>query len=114
MCRAPSREGALRPPSVAGGDDGSPPPRHDGGVTTGAGADEQDGPAGWRRVVLAAGAGIGAASVVVVTLGLPTSRTFGVEDNGDGYRLYCGLGLIPRTIDRLAAWKAGVVTDFAV
>lgn len=66
------------------------------------------------RALLGVGAGLGATALVVVTLGLPTGRTFGVEDNGDGFRLYCGLGLVPRTVDRLAAWKGGVVTDFAV
>ncbi|HEY2190830.1 MAG TPA: hypothetical protein VGH76_00820 [Actinomycetospora sp.] len=66
------------------------------------------------RPLLGLGAGLGATALVVVTLGLPTGRTFGVEDNGDGFRLYCGLGLVPRTVDRLAAWKGGVVTDFAV
>ena len=64
--------------------------------------------------MLGLGTGLGAAAVVVLTLGLTTGRTFGVEDNGDGYRLYCGLGLIPRTVDRYAAWKGGVITDFAV
>ncbi|WP_433782591.1 hypothetical protein ACQPX6_22295 [Actinomycetospora sp. CA-101289] len=83
-------------------------------MATTTGTDGQCGPAGWRRTALAGSAGIGAALVVVLTLGLPTGRTFGVEDNGDGYRLYCGIGLIPRTVDRLAAWKAGVVTNFTV
>jgi hypothetical protein len=64
--------------------------------------------------VLGIGAGVAAAAVVVGTLGLPAGRPFGVEDNGDGFRLYCGLGLVPRTVDRLAAWKGGVVTDFTV
>lgn len=36
-----------------------------------------------------------------------------MEDNRDGFRLFCGLGLVPRTVDRLAAWKGGVITDFA-
>ena len=69
---------------------------------------------GTRRIALALGAGVAAASLVVLTLGLPTGRTFGVEDNGDGFRLFCGLGMVPRTVDRIAAWKGGVVTDFAV
>jgi len=69
---------------------------------------------GTRRIALALGAGVVAASLVVLTLGLPTGRTFGVEDNGDGFRLFCGLGMVPRTVDRIAAWKGGVVTDFAV
>lgn len=69
---------------------------------------------GGRRVALALGAGVAASLVVALTLGLPTGATFGVEDNGDGYRLYCGAGLTPLTVDRLGAWKGGVVTDFAV
>ena len=73
-----------------------------------------DGPPGRRRIALALGAGVAAAALVVLTLGLATGRTVGVEDNGDGFRLFCGLGLIPRTADGLAAWKGGVVTDFAV
>jgi hypothetical protein len=79
-----------------------------------AAAERGSGPAAWHRAVLGLGAGVAAALVVVLTLGLPTGGTFGVEDNGDGYRLYCGEGLTPFTIDRLGAWKGGVVTDFAV
>ncbi|HEY2222228.1 hypothetical protein [Actinomycetospora sp.] len=82
-------------------------------MTTGAAAEIGAG-TGWRRAVLGLGAGVAAALVVVLTLGLPTGGTFGVEDNGDGYRLYCGAGLTPSTVDRLGAWKGGVVTDFAV
>jgi hypothetical protein len=66
------------------------------------------------RGAVGLGAGVAAAALVVLTLGLPTGRTFGVEDNGDGFRLFCGLGMVPRTVDRIAAWKGGVVTDFAV
>jgi hypothetical protein len=83
-------------------------------VTTGAATQERDAPTRRSRVLLALTAGVAAAAVVVLTLGLPTGRTFGVEDNGDGYRLYCGAGLIPRTVDRVASWKGGVITDFAV
>ncbi|GAA4796654.1 hypothetical protein GCM10023200_35950 [Actinomycetospora chlora] len=67
-----------------------------------------------RRIALGLGAGSAAAALVVLTLGLHTGRTFGVEDNGDGFRLFCGLGMVPRTVDRIAAWKGGVVTDFAL
>ena len=83
-------------------------------VATGAAAQRRDDPSGRRRIGLALGAGLAASAVVVLTLGLPTARTSGVEDNGDGYRLYCGVGLLPRTADRLGAWKAGVITDFTV
>ncbi|MCD2195797.1 hypothetical protein LQ327_20710 [Actinomycetospora endophytica] len=72
------------------------------------------GGARWRRPALGLGAGGAAALLVVLRLGLLTGGTYGVEDNGDGYRLYCGAGLVPDTVDRLGAWKGGVVTDFAV
>jgi hypothetical protein len=36
----------------------------------------------------------------------------GAGDNGDGARLYCGAGLVPRTADQLAGWKGGVVLEF--
>ena len=64
--------------------------------------------------MLGLGAGVGTAAVVVLTLGLLTGRTFGVEDNGDGYRLYCDTGLVARTVDRVAAWKGGVITDYVL
>jgi len=83
-------------------------------VRNGAAALERDGPDRWHRVTLALGSGVVAAMIVVLPLGLPTGGTFGVEDNGDGYRLYCGAGATPRTVDRLAAWKGGVVTDFVM
>jgi hypothetical protein len=90
------------------------PTGHCGPVTTPPARRQRDAPTGRHRVALGFAAGVGAAALVVLTLGLPTGRTFGVEDNGDGYRLYCGAGLIPRTVDRVAAWKGGVITDFAV
>ena len=102
--------GGERPPPGHGrrvGPAGGPPPRR--GAVRGELVEH-----GTRRIALALGAGVAAASLVVLTLGLPTGRTFGVEDNGDGFRLFCGLGMVPRTIDRIAAWKGGVVTDFAV
>lgn len=74
----------------------------------------QAGAPGWRRVALGLGAGGAATLVVSLGSGLLTGTTVGVEDNGDGYRLYCGAGLTPMTVDRLGAWKGGVVTDFAV
>ena len=65
-----------------------------------------------RRVVLGLGTGVTAALLVVVRLGLLTGSVLGAEDNGDGRRLYCGVGLVPRTVDGLGAWKAGYVTEF--
>ena len=60
------------------------------------------------RIATALGAGLAAGVLVALT------GRAGVEDNGDGFRLYCGLGLVPDTADRLAAWKGGVVTAFTV
>ena len=83
-------------------------------MTTPAAAEQRDRPTARRRVALGVAAGVGAAAVVVVTLGLTTGRTYGVEDNGDGYRLYCGAGLVARTVDRVASWKGGVIADYTV
>src|SRR4051794_4639168 len=83
-------------------------------MTTPAPAEQRDRPTGRSRGALALTAGLGAAAVVVLPLGLPRGRTFGVEDNGDGYRLYCDMGLVARTVDRVAAWKGGVITDYAL
>lgn len=66
---------------------------------------------GWRRPVVAAAAGLAAALLVVVSLGLPSAPA-GAGDNGDGYRLYCGAGLTPATPDERSNWKGGVVLDF--
>ncbi|MEJ2871519.1 hypothetical protein WCD74_27415 [Actinomycetospora sp. OC33-EN08] len=66
-------------------------------------------PSGRARALTAVGAGLSAVAVVLLGLG---SR--GVEDNGDGFRLICGEGLVPRTVDGIASWKGGVVTDFAL
>lgn len=85
-----------------------------GPVTTGAATPRRVGPPGWCRATLGVVAGAVASLIVVRTLGLGTGRPIGVEDNGDGHRLFCGTGMVPRTVDGLAAWKAGVVTDFAV
>ena len=60
------------------------------------------------RIATALGAGLAAGVLVALT------GRGGVEDNGDGFRLYCGLGLVPDTADGLAAWKGGVVTAFRV
>jgi hypothetical protein len=59
--------------------------------------------------VLAAGVAV---VVVAVSLGL-AGAPIGVGDNGDGTRLYCGAGLVPRTADGRSNWKGGVVLDFA-
>ena len=53
------------------------------------------------RVPLGIGAGLAATLLVVLALRLFSGRPLGVEDNGDGYRLFCGAGLTPLTIGRL-------------
>lgn len=68
-------------------------------------------PVRWRPAVAVA-SGLGALLVVVAVLGLPSGPA-GVGDNGDGYRLYCGAGLVPATVDGQANWRGGVVLDFA-
>lgn len=67
-----------------------------------------------RRLAIGLGAGAAATALVATTIGLLTGRLVGAEDNADGYRLFCGAGLLPRTVDRFAYWKGGVVTDFTV
>jgi len=64
------------------------------------------------RVTLALGVGVAVLLLIALTLGLATASPVGVEDNGDGYRLTCGAGLAPATVDGLASWKGGVVGDF--
>jgi hypothetical protein len=66
------------------------------------------------RRALAAGAGCGATLLVAAVLGLLGGTLVGAEDNGDGHRLFCGVGLRPLTIDTLSSWKGGVVGDFAL
>ena len=44
--------------------------------------------------------------------GLPAGPS-GAGDNGDGFRLYCGAGLVPATPDGVSNWKGGVVLGFA-
>ena len=67
-----------------------------------------------RRTPLAVGAGLAAALLVVLAVRLPTGSPLGVEDNGDGYRLYCGAGLVPDTLDRFASWQDGWVRTYGV
>ncbi len=66
----------------------------------------------WRRAAVAAGSGVAALLLVVVSLGLPSAPS-GAGDNGDGLRLYCGAGLAPLTPGGRANWQGGVVLDFA-
>ncbi|MGY1841602.1 MULTISPECIES: glycan biosynthesis hexose transferase WsfD [unclassified Modestobacter] len=63
-----------------------------------------------RRAVAAATGLLVLCGLVAVTglLGTPT----GAADNGDGDRLFCGAGLVPRTPDQVAEWRGGVVLDF--
>ena len=67
-----------------------------------------------RRTPLAVGAGLAAALLVVLAVRLPTGSPLGVEDNGDGYRLYCGAGLVPDTLDRFASCQDGWVRTYGV
>lgn len=64
------------------------------------------------RVTAAILAGVLAALVVVVSIGL-LGVPAGAGDNGDGMRLSCGAGLSPLTPDGRANWKGGVVLGFA-
>ncbi|WP_433782495.1 hypothetical protein ACQPX6_21730 [Actinomycetospora sp. CA-101289] len=66
------------------------------------------------RVLVGLAGGVAAALLVVLALRLPTGRPLGVEDNGDGYRLYCGAGLRPDTLDGFASWQDGWVQTYAV
>jgi hypothetical protein len=66
------------------------------------------------RALVGVAAGLAAALLVVLALRLPTGRPLGVEDNGDGYRLYCGAGLSPDTLDGFASWQDGWVQTYAV
>lgn len=65
------------------------------------------------RLVTALVVGVVAVVIVALAVHLGSSTPLGAEDNGDGYRLYCGAGLEPRTIDHIPSWKGGVVLDFA-
>ena len=62
--------------------------------------------------------GLAAVTAVVVALGLALALGLlggtptGAGDNGDGYRLFCGAGLVPATPTHAASWQGGVVLDF--
>lgn len=66
------------------------------------------------RVLIGVVAGLAAALLVVLATRLLTGSPLGVEDNGDGYRLYCGAGLHPATADGYASWKDGWVRGYTV
>ena len=66
------------------------------------------------RILLGAAGGLAATLLVVLVLRLPTGRPLGVEDNGDGYRLFCGVGLRPATLDGFASWQDGWVRTYGV
>ncbi|GHF53464.1 hypothetical protein FHX82_007377 [Amycolatopsis bartoniae] len=65
-----------------------------------------------RRIGLATAAALVAALGLALTLGLLGGTPRGAGDNGDGYRLYCGAGLVPETPSHQANWQGGVVLDF--
>lgn len=77
----------------------SGPPRHGSG------------PEARHRVLIGVVAGLAATALVALATRL---FTLGVEDNGDGYRLFCGAGLTPLTADGYASWRGGWTTDYAV
>ncbi|MEJ2890210.1 glycan biosynthesis hexose transferase WsfD [Actinomycetospora aeridis] len=66
------------------------------------------------RVALGAVAGLAATLLVVLATRLFSARPLGVTDNGDGYRLYCGAGLRPDTLDGVASWQGGWVWSYAL
>jgi hypothetical protein len=53
-----------------------------------------------------------AAFGLVLILGLLGGTPTGTGDNGDGYRVFCGAGLVPSTPTHIASWQGGVVLDF--
>ncbi|MCU1679319.1 MAG: hypothetical protein JWQ81_58 [Amycolatopsis sp.] len=57
-------------------------------------------------------AAVVAALGLALTLGLLGGTPTGAADNGDGFRLFCGAGLVPRTPTHVASWQGGVVLDF--
>ncbi|MDD7942104.1 hypothetical protein PHK61_27175 [Actinomycetospora lutea] len=67
-----------------------------------------------HRVLLGVVAGLAASLVVVLGARLFRGSPLGVEDNGDGYRLYCGAGLRPDTLDGFASWQEGWVRSYAI
>jgi hypothetical protein len=63
--------------------------------------------------VVAAFVGVLTAILLVATLGLlPGDQPVGAGDNGDGARLFCGVGLTPVGAPA-SNWQGGVVLDFA-
>ncbi|HJP75531.1 MAG TPA: hypothetical protein VJ914_14775 [Pseudonocardiaceae bacterium] len=69
-------------------------------------------PPALRRVAVALVAGVLCLLAVLTATGLLVGRPVGAGDNGDGSRLYCGVGLVPATPDRNSNWKGGVVMRF--
>ncbi|WP_186382667.1 hypothetical protein [Amycolatopsis rhizosphaerae] len=65
-----------------------------------------------KRVGVAAAAAVAVALGLAFTLGLLGGTPRGAGDNGDGYRLFCGAGLVPATPTHTANWRGGVVLDF--
>jgi hypothetical protein len=65
-----------------------------------------------NRWGLAVAAAVVAALGLALTLGLLGGTPTGAADNGDGFRLFCGAGLVPHTPTHVASWQGGVVLDF--
>jgi hypothetical protein len=67
---------------------------------------------GFGRVVGALTVATLAALGLALRLGLFFGAPVGAGDNGDGFRLFCGAGLVPGTPSQSASWQGGVVLDF--
>jgi hypothetical protein len=70
------------------------------------------GPRQVHRLAVAAVAGVLAVVVVGLATGLLAGDPVGAGDNGDGVRLFCGVGLVPDTPTSQASWAGGVVLEF--
>jgi hypothetical protein len=66
-----------------------------------------------RRLIIALTAYLFAFLLLSAATGLLRGSPRGAADNGDGYRLYCGAGLVPATPDIRSDWKGGVVLEFS-
>ncbi len=76
-------------------------------------ADLDNRPLDGSRIIAAVVVGVLMALLLAATVGLfPGRQPVGAGDNGDGSRLYCGVGLTPIGVES-TNWKGGVVLDFA-
>ncbi len=68
----------------------------------------------WQRSLVSLGVALLVVLIPVWSLGLLGDGPVGMQDNGDGQRLYCGTGLSPQTPDGQSAWAGRVILDFRV